>query len=315
MAITVIKGPIDALSEGILAGTKMAAVRARLQFQKDVNKHRDDELAIAKTRAETADKLADSTVRSQGAQNDLARARADVITQTLPAQVLAGKTKATQEQMDLLSSRLATSYDPDPTIAESRARVGTPNFRAMLEEQGVELTPTNLEFWAQADFGQKTREANELDIELKKAESQIATRDILTGIALQREGRAVDPATAAMIAIDKDRIMKLNENKMLLDVISEMRRQFGEGGKEGEAPAPKDLEKEIEEAMRILQGRVKSGGGAAAPRPGAGAAAGRQLGTHPDSGLPVVTNDADYGLIKSGTRFFYSVDGTIREKP
>lgn len=198
MAITVIPGPGDKLAAGILAGTRIAALKTRQKQLKAQNDMAQQRLDNEKMELESRERVRVASIEQSEAQTKLLDMQQSVVTQQLEGARITNETKQ-QEQMIQLAAALAP-IDQTPTEEETLQLVEL--HAPALAEFGIPMeSDMSKGVFARLMQSDQERTAQEYKVEEMRANA-LAERIAVQGrVAGVREETAIDAAGRAEMNI------------------------------------------------------------------------------------------------------------------
>jgi len=232
-----VQGPIDALTEGILAGAKLRQTGARTKAIQAQNALIEHELMASEQRAGIQQQLDESLVAERSARTDFTKAQTEIQLQLAPLKIEGAKAKgaqaAAESQVQVAGARqkrtaaiVQALRSEDMTQAESMAAIALEIPGLAASGMPIEVGDVHHQALAARLLSQSEQMSDQLDIERDKSESLKLFREIQAQTAVQRVGVAqagvekrrefLDPAGDALLKLNVDRAEKLQDERGIL---------------------------------------------------------------------------------------------------
>lgn len=211
--VTVLAGPIDKLTSGLIAGMKIADQRNRTKVLRERNQMLTEQLLMQQRRHQQQDVLNTSTIAANDSRISLDSMRTRALEEGIDSK--------NQDQTEALASALADA-DDTPTLLEALDVVDT--FAAGSNTFGIPLeTQKDKEAFAQLIMASQSRESAARQLEFQKSDN---IAQIQAGMLGVREFESIDPLAEALIdassrgliGVETQRV-SLSRMEMGLDVI------------------------------------------------------------------------------------------------
>lgn len=284
--ITQFPGAADFLTRGLLAGAKLRAIQTETQNLQLQNQLAQEEIEFGEGRDAMIDAINQAELENKTAQTGLANARAQALADVEVTREKKEKRTAAVESAKAARSLLSDSLDDTPTDAEAHAIMLTAI--PQLKTLGVEAPEgsPNFQYWKQQVLNEALVAAEDRDIEREKAQSinefraaQVA--DTLAGVVTPERTTELRILTNQVNELDKA-LKDINQGISVFSADDPERAVL-----EAQKVENRDLREELMDSLRSVVNKNREG----------------KAKKVSDSGLPVVTTDADYDALDPGTEF------------
>jgi phosphotransferase system HPr-like phosphotransfer protein len=248
-------GAVDFLTQGLMAGSKLAATAAELQSRKIQNQLMAEELDFADRRKQLEEAAILSQNELRGAQTELTRFQTqaqqgiDVEKQT--------KVSGAQQKQNLALIEALKSPDMSPAEATAAIALQIPNLQA----SGFPIEEGNVLHQSMAALllNQSSQFKKELELENKKAQSIQEFRAAQIGFTQARTGTVISPQEEALLGVAARSAEQITEKRSALTAALAFEKD-PESKAQFEAQI-RNLDAQLEEALRSLglKGRTQQG--------------------------------------------------------